>query len=424
MTPKHLPLLFSAASDPEIDYYIQQETVRQSKTINLIASENYTSNAVLKATGSILTNKYAEGYPQKRYYGGCVFIDEIELLAQNRCKALFGAEHANVQPHAGSQANLAALSASGLQLGSTSNGILSMSMESGGHLTHGSPISIVGKMYKVDHYTVDPETELLDYDTLAHLARTVMPRVIIAGSSAYSRTLDFKKFAAIAHDVGALLLVDMAHIAGLVAAGLHQSPIPYADIVTSTTHKTLRGPRGAFIISKKNYAQAIDRAVMPEIQGGPCMHTVAAKATCFAQAMTPEFVEYQRQIIRNSQALAHALQSLGHNIVSGGTDTHMFVVKLHNTSLTTQITGQQATIALEHAGITVSKSSIPGDVSRAWGASGIRLGTAAITTRGMKEPQMELIAHWIHEVITNHTSGTLVKAIKNKVESLCEEFEG
>lgn len=419
MTQKHIPLLFSATSDPEIDYYIQQETVRQNKTINLIASENYTSNAVLRATGSVLTNKYAEGYPSKRYYGGCVFVDEIELLAQNRCKALFGAEHANVQPHAGSQANLAALSASGLQLSSTTNGILSMSMESGGHLTHGSPVSIVGKMYNISHYSVDPETELLDYDALARLARTVMPRVIIAGSSAYSRAIDFKKFADIAHEVGALLLVDMAHIAGLIAAGLHQSPISYADIVTSTTHKTLRGPRGAFILSKKNYAQAIDRAVMPEVQGGPFMHTIAAKATCFAQAMTPEFVEYQRQIIRNSQALARALQNQGYDIVSGGTDTHMFVVKLHNT----QITGQQATIALERAGITVSKSSIPGDNSRTWGATGIRLGTAAVTTRGMKEPEMERIADWIHEVITNHTSDTLLKAVKNKVESLCAEFE-
>jgi len=399
---------------PTISQLIDQEKKRQETTINLIASENYTPSDVRQATGSVLTNKYAEGYPGKRYYAGCEVVDQVEQLAIDRCKKLFGAEHANVQPHAGSQANMAVYF-SILQPGDT---ILGMGLREGGHLTHGHPVNFSGKLYNHVHYPVDKNTGMLNYEEIKNLAQKHKPKLIICGASAYSRTIDFEKFAEIAKSVDALLLADIAHIAGPIAAGLHPSPVQHADFVTTTTHKTLRGPRGAVIMCKEKHAQAIDRAVMPGMQGGPLMHVIAAKAVAFKHAATPEFVAYQKQVIKNAQALAQALQKLGYKIVAGGTDNHLFIVDLTDKN----ISGHDAQVALENAGITVSKSCIPFDTASPWKTSGIRLGTPAITTRGMQEAQMVKIAQQIDMILKNHENETILGQIRGKIEQICAKF--
>ena len=379
--------------DTKIWQLIQQEEHRQQEEINLIASENIAPEEVRLAMASCLANKYAEGYPSKRFYAGCQYVDQIEQLAIDRAKKLFGAEHANVQPHAGTQANLAVYQAL-LKPGDT---ILSMSFAAGGHLTHGHPASLVGQLYNIIHYGVHAETELIDFNEVEKLATYYKPKLIIAGASAYSRTIDFKTFSQIAHKVGAYLMVDMAHIAGLIAAGLHQSPVPYADVVTSTTHKTLRGPRGAFILCKKELATHIDKAVMPGIQGGPFMHAIAAKAIAFELAEAPEFKQYQKQVILNAQTLAAKLQELDYRIVSGGTDTHLFLVDLRDK----KITGKEAEIVLAQHNIYVNRNSIPFDQQSPTIASGIRIGTPFITSQGKTEADMEIIAQLIDKIVKN-----------------------
>ncbi len=401
-------------TDPELAHIIQQETERQASTINLIASENYAPPAVLQATASVLTNKYAEGYPGKRYYAGCTYVDQAENLAIDRCKKLFGAQHANVQPHAGSQANMAVYF-SQLQPGDT---LLGMSLAEGGHLTHGHKVNFSGKLYNSIQYQVNRETELLDYHAIAQLAEKHKPKLIIAGASAYSRTIDFARFGEIAHNVGALLLADIAHIAGLVAAQVHPSPVEHADFITSTTHKTLRGPRGGFIMCKSGYAEQIDRAIMPGIQGGPFMHTIAAKATAFGLALQPDFKTYQQQIITNAQTMAQTLADLGYRIVSGGTDNHLFIVDLRSK----KITGLVAEQALEKAGIIVSRSGIPFDPEKPWITSGIRIGTAAITTRGMQTEDVVQIAQWIDDVIKQHDNDQFLAKIKSETAFFCTKF--
>jgi glycine hydroxymethyltransferase len=400
--------------DPEIARAIDLEVDRQARTLELIASENFVSEAVLEALGSVMTNKYAEGLPGKRYYGGCEFVDVAENLAIERAKKLFGAEHANVQAHSGSQANQAVYM-SVLKPGDT---LLGMSLAHGGHLTHGHPLNFSGKMYKIVSYGVNKETETIDYDELERLAKEHRPQLILAGASAYPRFLDFERFAAIAHGCGAVLMVDMAHIAGLVAAGLHPSPFPHADFVTTTTHKTLRGPRGGAVFCKEKYSKDLDRIVFPGIQGGPLMHVIAAKAVCFLEALQPEFAAYQRQIIANAKAMAQALASEGFRIVAGGTDTHLMLVDV----FTKQVTGRQAQDTLERAGITVNKNAIPFDVNPPAVASGIRVGTPAVTTRGMKETEMRQIAAWIAEVLHHLDDESTVKRVRNQVESLTEKF--
>jgi len=400
--------------DLEINNLIKHELERQETTINLIASENYTSHDVLSAAGSVLTNKYAEGYPGKRYYAGCEIIDDVERIAIERCKKLFGAEYANVQPHAGSQANMAAYMAA-IKPGDT---ILGMGLAEGGHMTHGHPVNFSAQFYNAIQYGVDKETEQLDYDAIAQLAHKHKPKLIIAGASAYSRTIDFKKFATIAKDVGALLLADIAHIAGLVAKGLHPNPVECADFVTSTTHKTLRGPRGGLIMCTAEHANNIDKAVMPGIQGGPFMNVIAAKAVCFYQALQPSFTTYQQQILKNAQAMAKAFQELGYRIVSGGTDNHMFIVDLQSKN----ITGRQAEINLEQAGIIVSRSCIPFDPQKPWVASGIRIGTPAITTRGMKEEQAQEIVELIDEVIKHHDNPAHLEQIKKAGQNRYKKY--
>ncbi len=400
--------------DPSVSNIIQHEALRQETTINLIASENYVSRAVLEATGSIMTNKYAEGYPGKRYYAGCAWIDQIETLAITRCKEVFGAEHANVQSHAGSQANMAAY----LALLNPGDAIMGMSLSEGGHLTHGHAVNFSGKLYSVVHYGVHPETELLDYDEIERLAHQHKPKLIIAGASAYSRTIDFARFAQIAQRVGAYLLADIAHIAGLVAAKLHPDPVPYADVITSTTHKTLRGPRGAFLLSKNNLAERIDRAIMPGSQGGPFMHTIAAKAVAFKLAQEPSFVTYQQQVIDNAQIMAKTFDDLGYRLVAGGTDNHLFIIDLRSKHLT----GLQAQSALEKAGITVSRSTIPFDPAKPWITSGIRLGTPSITTRGMARTEAVEIAHLVDEALHCHDNDQHLQRIKQRVEELCLKF--
>ncbi len=392
--------------DQKLFSIIEQEQNRQQNSINLIASENYTSQDVLQATGSVLTNKYAEGYPGKRYYAGCEFVDQAEQLAIERCKKLFGAEHANVQPHSGSQANMAVYFAV-LEPGDT---ILGMRLCEGGHLTHGHPVNFSGKLYKQANYLVDQKTERLDYDQINNLAQKNKPKIIIAGASAYSRIINFEKFSKIAHSVGAFFMADIAHIAGLIAAGVHPNPFPHADFVTTTTHKTLRGPRGGIIMCKKKYAETIDKAVMPGTQGGPFMNVIAAKAVAFKHALEPQFVDYQKQVIANSQSLAQALSQRGYKIVSGGTDNHLFIVDLRSKN----ISGLKAERLLEQNGITVSRSCIPFDPAKPWITSGIRLGTPAITTRGMKKDQMELIAQLIDDVLQN-------KEVGEKVLDLCKQ---
>ncbi len=399
--------------DPTIANLLQQEATRQATTIDLIASENYVHPAVLEATASVLTNKYAEGYPGKRYYAGCEFADAVESLAIERCKQLFGAEHANVQPHAGSQANMAVYMAT-LQPGDT---IMGMSLNEGGHLTHGHNVNFSGKYYRVIHYTLNKDTELLDFDEIEQLAQQFKPKLIIAGASAYSRTIDFARFAAIAKSVGALFLADIAHIAGLVATKLHPTPIGHADFVTSTTHKTLRGPRGGLIMTSQAYAQQLDRAIMPGMQGGPLMHVIAAKAVAFQLALQPEFRDYQQQIIKNAQAMANAFAELGYRIVAGGTDNHLFVIDLRSKN----ITGLEAQNALEKAGITVSRSCIPFDPQKPWITSGIRIGTPAITTRGMQEKDALVIVELVDEIIRSKGDSTTATAVEKKVRALCKE---
>jgi glycine hydroxymethyltransferase len=400
--------------DPEISRAIDLEVDRQARTVELIASENFVSEAVLEALGSVMTNKYAEGLPGKRYYGGCEYVDIAENLAIERAKKLFGAEHANVQAHSGSQANQAVY-LTVLKPGDT---LLGMSLAHGGHLTHGHPLNFSGKMYKIVSYGVRKETETIDYDELERLAKEHRPKLILAGASAYPRFLDFARFAAIAREVGAVLMVDMAHIAGLVAAGLHPSPFPHADFVTTTTHKTLRGPRGGAVFCKEQYAKDLDRIVFPGIQGGPLMHVIAAKAVCFLEALQPEFAEYQKQIIANAQAMAEALAAEGFRIVAGGTDTHLMLVDV----FTKKVTGRQAQDTLERASITVNKNAIPFDANPPAVASGIRVGTPAVTTRGMRESEMRQIAGWMSEVLHNLDSESVQKRVKAEVEALTERF--
>jgi glycine hydroxymethyltransferase len=400
--------------DPEIARALQREVDRQTGTLELIASENFVSEAVLEALGSVLTNKYAEGLPGKRYYGGCEFVDVAEALAIERAKELFHAEHANVQPHSGAQANQAVYMTV-LQPGDT---LLGMSLAHGGHLTHGHPLNFSGKMYKIVSYGVRRDTEILDYDEVERLATEHRPKLIVAGASAYPRTLDFARLEAIARNSGALLMVDMAHIAGLVAAGLHPSPFPHADFVSTTTHKTLRGPRGGAVFCKAQYAKDLDRVVFPGIQGGPLMHVIAAKAVCFQEALQPEFHAYQRQILANAKALAETLAGDGFRIVSGGTDNHLMLVDVFSKN----VTGRQAEQNLEHAGITVNKNVIPFDVNPPMTASGIRVGTPAVTTRGMQEPEMQLIGHWIAEVLNNLENTAVQRRVRDEVETLTTRF--
>ena len=378
--------------DPEVAKYIAGEERRQLEKIELIASENFVSRAVMAAQGSVLTNKYAEGYPHKRYYGGCEWVDEVEDLARERAKKIFGAEHANVQPHSGAQANTAVYFA----LAQPGDTILGMNLSHGGHLTHGSPVNISGKYYNFVPYGVNAETELIDYEELARLAKEVKPKIIVAGASAYSRVIDFPRIAAICQENEALMMVDMAHIAGLVAAGLHPNPCLHADIVTTTTHKTLRGPRGGMILCKEKYARAIDKAIFPGIQGGPLMHVIAAKAVSFQEALAPSFKAYQQQLVKNAQALAQALAEKGFRLVSGGTDNHLMLIDLRNK----EITGKEAEALLDEAGVTVNKNTIPFDPQSPFVTSGIRIGTPAVTTRGMKEKEMGQIAQIIDLVIS------------------------
>ena len=400
--------------DPEISRAIAGEVERQTRTIELIASENFVSEAVLEALGSVLTNKYAEGLPGKRYYGGCEYVDVAETLAIERAKKLFGADHANVQPHSGSQANQAVY-VTVLKPGDT---MLGMSLAHGGHLTHGHPLNFSGRLYKVVSYGVRKDSETIDYEELERLAAEHKPKLIVAGASAYPRVIDFERLAGIAQQTGAALMVDIAHIAGLVAAGLHPSPVPHADFVTTTTHKTLRGPRGGMVMCKAQYAKEIDKSVFPCLQGGPLMHVIAAKAVCFHEALQPEFKEYQKQILANAATLAKALGDAGFRIVSGGTDTHLMLVDVFSR----KVTGKDAQEALERAGITVNKNAIPFDVNPPAVASGIRVGTPAVTSRGMREPEMIQIAGWITEVLNNLGNETLIARVRREVETLTGKF--
>ncbi|MFO7295520.1 MAG: serine hydroxymethyltransferase [Clostridia bacterium] len=398
--------------DPEVAQAMENELKRQQDHIELIASENFVSLAVMAAMGSHLTNKYAEGYPGRRYYGGCEFVDVVESIAIERAKRLFGAEHANVQPHSGAQANMAVYFAV-LEPGDT---IMGMNLAHGGHLTHGSPVNISGKYFKIVSYGVDADTGYIDYDEVRRLAREFKPKLIVAGASAYPRVIDFEKFREIADEVGAYLMVDMAHIAGLVAAGLHPNPVPYADFVTTTTHKTLRGPRGGMILCKEKYAKLIDKAIFPGTQGGPLMHIIAAKAVCFGEALKPEFKEYQKQIINNAQALANGLMEEGFNLVSGGTDNHLMLVDLRNRG----ITGKDAEKMLDSVRITVNKNTIPNDPQSPFVTSGIRLGTPAVTTRGMKEEDMRQIARAISLALGDFEKNR--EEVLGIVDGLCRRY--
>ena len=400
--------------DPEMADAIERETLRQENKIELIASENYTSNAVLEAQGGVLTNKYAEGYPDKRYYGGCEYVDVVERLAIERAKKLFKADHANVQPLSGTAANMGACFAV-LRPGDK---ILGMDLSHGGHLSHGSPASFSGTLYKPAFYGVARETERLDYDEVLSVAKKVRPQMIIAGASSYPRTIDFERFRQIADEVGAYLMADMAHIAGLIAAGIHPSPVPHAHFVTSTTHKTLRGPRGGFIICQGEFSERIDQSVFPGIQGGPLMHVIAAKGVCFKEAMTKEFKGYQRQVVRNAKVLAEKLEGAGFKIVSGGTDNHLILIDLTNKG----ITGKEAEEILGQAGITVNKNMIPFDQRTPMVTSGIRIGTPIVTTRGMREKEMTLIASFIAEVLDSHSDPAVQKRVAQQAEKLCREF--
>jgi len=403
-----------AEVDPQVYEAIRHEVERQHSQLELIASENFVSEAVLEATASVFTNKYAEGYPGKRYYGGCEFTDIVENLARERARKLFGAEYVNVQPHSGSQANQAAY-ASVVSPGDT---IMGLNLAHGGHLTHGHPLNFSGKTYKVVPYNVRKEDERIDYDEVERLAQEHKPRMIIAGGSAYPRIIDFARFRQIADAVGAVFLVDMAHFSGLVAAGLHPNPCQWADIVTSTTHKTLRGPRAGIILAKEKYAKDIDRTVFPGVQGGPLVHVMAAKAVCFQEAMQPEFREYARQIIANAKVLAQTLADEGFRIISGGTDTHLMLVDVFSKGML----GSEAEKALGGAGITVNKNAIPFDTNPPLKPSGIRIGTPALTTRGMKEAEMRQIGRWIAEALLHRGDSAVLGKIRKQVLDLCEAF--
>src|SRR5579863_3271740 len=403
-----------SAVDPEVYEVIQQEVDRQHSRLELIASENFTSEAVLEAAGSVFTNKYAEGYPGKRYYGGCEFTDVVETLARGRAKQLFGAEHANVQPHSGSTANMAAYAAV-IQPGDT---ILGLNLAHGGHLTHGHHLNFSGKTYKIIPYGVTKETETIDYDDLEKIAERERPKLIIGGGSAYPRVIDFERMRKIADKVGALYLVDMAHFAGLVAGGAHPSPVPHAHIVTSTTHKTLRGPRAGMILSKAEFGAAIDKVVFPGMQGGPLVHIMAAKAVCFQEAMQPEFREYARQVVANAKVLAQALADEGFRVISGGTDTHVMLIDVFSKGML----GSEAEKALGDAGITVNKNAIPFDTNPPLRPSGIRIGSPALTTRGMKEGEMRQIGRWIAEALLHRTDASVLQRIRKDVLALCEAF--
>lgn len=403
-----------AVCDPEIAAAIGEELGRQRNKIELIASENFVSPAVMEAMGSVLTNKYAEGYPGHRYYGGCEYVDKVETLAIERAKKLFGAEHANVQAHSGANANTAVYFAF-LQPGDT---IMGMNLSQGGHLSHGSPVNISGKYYNVVPYGVTHETERIDYDEFARIAREAQPKLIVAGASAYPRVIDFERMAEIAHSVGAIFMVDMAHIAGLVAAGLHPSPVPYADIVTTTTHKTLRGPRGGLILCKEKYAKQIDKAIFPGVQGGPLMHVIAAKAVALGEALKPEFKEYAKQIIVNCQALAEGLIAEGFRLVSGGTDNHLLLVDVRGQKMT----GKTAEHLLDEVGVTCNKNTIPFDPESPFVTSGIRLGTAAVTTRGFKEADMKEVAAIIGLVLNNSEDVEKQAEAAQRVAALCAKY--
>ncbi|WP_068859421.1 serine hydroxymethyltransferase [Thermodesulfovibrio sp. 1176] len=400
--------------DPDIYELILQEKKRETSKILMIASENYASKAIMEAQGSLFTNKYAEGYPGRRYYGGCEYADEVERLAQERAKKLFNVEHVNVQPHSGTQANMAVYFAM-LQPGDT---IMGMSLPHGGHLSHGSPVNFTGKLYKTVFYGVNKETGYIDMEEVRRLAHEHKPKIIITGASAYPRIIDFKAFAEIAKEVGAYLMADIAHIAGLIATGLHPSPVPYSDFITTTTHKTLRGPRGGIVMCKANYAKAIDKAVFPGIQGGPLVHVIAAKAVAFQEALSEDFKEYQQRVIKNAKTLAEALKKKGFKLVSDGTDNHLMLVDLTNFN----ITGKEAEEALDKAGITVNKNTIPFDTKPPTVTSGIRIGTPSVTTRGMGEQEMEEIAEIIERVIKNISNESVIKDMKKKVQSLCKRF--
>ena len=400
--------------DPEIYSVIKQEKQRETNKILMIASENYASRAVMEAQGSLFTNKYAEGYPGRRYYGGCEYADEVERLAQERCKQLFNAEYVNVQPHSGTQANMAVYFAF-LQPGDT---IMGMSLPHGGHLSHGSPVNFTGKLYKTVFYGVNKETGYIDMDEVRKLALEHKPKIIITGASAYPRIIDFKAFSEIAKEINAYLMADIAHIAGLVATGLHPSPVPYSDFVTTTTHKTLRGPRGGVVMGRSDYAKALDKAVFPGIQGGPLVHVIAAKAVAFKEALSKDFKEYQKKVVENAKYLAKSLKKKGFKLVSDGTDNHLLLVDLTNFN----ITGKEAEEALDKAGITVNKNTIPFDTKPPTITSGIRIGTPSVTTRGMGISEMEEIAEIIEKVIKNISNEKVIKDMHKRVRSLCKRF--
>jgi glycine hydroxymethyltransferase len=400
--------------DPEIYEVMRHEIDRQRTKLNLIASENYASRAVLQAQGSVMSNKYAEGYPGKRYYGGCEFVDVAENLAIDRAKKLFKAEHINVQPHSGSSANMAVYFAM-LNHGDT---IMSMDLSHGGHLSHGSPVNFSGKLFKVVPYGVSRETRTIDYDELSKIAKEHKPKIIVSGASAYPRELDFKRFREIADEAGALLLADIAHIAGLVVAGIHCDPVPYADFVTTTTHKTLRGPRGGMVMCRQEYAKDIDKTVFPGIQGGPLMHVIAAKAVAFKEAMSKEFTDYQKQIVKNAKKVSDELIIRGNDLVSGGTDNHLMLVDLNSIG----ITGKEAEAKLQEAGIILNKNTIPFETKSPFITSGIRIGTPAVTTRGMKEKEMVIIAEAIDKVIRKMNDADKIKEVKRNMLELCNQF--
>ena len=401
-------------TDPEIAGAILRETVRQAGKLEMIASENFVSEAVLEAQGSIMTNKYAEGYPAKRYYGGCEYVDVAETLAIERCKKLFGADHANVQPHSGTQANMAVYFAT-LQPGDT---VLGMNLSHGGHLSHGSPANFSGRLYNVVAYGVRKDTETIDFNEVEDQAKKHKPKLIVVGASAYPRTIDFEAFRRVADSVGAIVMADIAHIAGLVAVGLHPSPVPVCEFVTSTTHKTLRGPRGGLVMCRQDFAQALNSRVFPGMQGGPLMHVIAAKAVAFQEALQPAFRDYQTQIVKNAKAIADALMKEGFRLVSGGTDNHLMLVDLTEAG----VTGKDAQEVLDRAGITVNKNGIPFDTRGPMVTSGIRIGTPALTTRGMKEDEMRLIAGWIARVLRDPGNESLVTSVRADVAALCERF--
>ena len=404
------------SADPELFEAVRNEAVRQSSQLELIASENFVSHAVLEALGTVLTNKYAEGLPGKRYYGGCEWVDVAEDLARERAKELFGADHVNVQPHSGAQANQAVF----LAFLRPGDHFLGMNLSHGGHLTHGSPVNFSGMLYKVSAYGVDEADGRIDYDALRELAQRERPKMIIAGASAYPRVIDFAAFGQIAREIDAVLMVDMAHIAGLVAAGIHPSPVPHSDVVTTTTHKTLRGPRGGMILCRAEHAKAIDKAVFPVLQGGPLMHVIAAKALAFREALTPEFTSYARQVVSNARSLADGLMERGFHLVSGGTDTHLVLVDLRKSH--GELTGKDAEATLERAGMTVNKNTVPGETRSPFVTSGLRIGTPALTTRGMAEAEMALIAGWIAEVLEAPTDEKRAEGVRSRVSELCEAF--